>query len=338
MQGRLHAFSGLGGRIAGLGALLVGANLLAWAWAVIAFRDYPLMLGTAFVAYSFGLRHAVDADHIAAIDNVTRKLMQEGQRPLAVGLCFSLGHSSVVALLSLVVAATTSALQGYFEDLKLWGGLIGTSVSAFFLFAIAASNLLVLVSTWHSFQRVKRGESYAQEDLDILLAGGGLLYRLFRGCFGLIGRSWHMYGLGLLFGLGFDTATEVGLLGISASGASTGLSPWSIMVFPALFSAGMALVDTADGVLMLGAYGWAFLKPVRKIYYNLTVTALSIATAVFVGGVEFLGLIGDRLHLEGAFWNFVGRIGDNFGWLGYGIVGLFVVGWLASLAIYKLKR
>jgi len=147
-----------------------------------------------------------------------------------------------------------------------------------------------------------------------------------------------MYGLGLLFGLGFETATEVGLLGVSASGASTGLSPWSIMVFPVLFSAGMALIDTADGILMLGAYGWAFVKPVRKLYYNLTITSLSVVIAIVVGGVETLGLIGDQFKLDGAFWEFVGSVNDNFGLLGYGIIGLFIVGWLASLVIYKVKR
>jgi len=268
---------------------------------------------------------------------VTRKLMQEGKRPISVGLFFSLGHSTIVVLLSLLVALTTSALQERFEDLKSLGSVISTSVSAFFLFAIAAANFIILVGTWRSFQRAKRGEILADEDLDMLLAGGGLLSRLFRGLFRLIGRSWHMYGLGLLFGLGFDTATEVGLLGISASGASDGLSPWAIMVFPALFSAGMALVDTTDGILMLGAYGWAFVKPVRKLYYNLTITSLSVLVAIVVGGIETLGLVGDQFKPEGAFWEMVGKINDNFGLLGYGIIGLFAFGWLVSLLIYKAK-
>jgi nickel/cobalt transporter (NiCoT) family protein len=325
-------------RVSTIGVLLVGANLLAWAWAIIAFHNYPLLMGTALLAYSFGLRHAVDADHIAAIDNVTRKLMQEGKRPTSVGLFFSLGHSTVVVLLSAFVAATTAALQDRFADLRETGSIISTSVSALFLFIIAAANMVILVNTWRSFQSAKRGERLAEDDLDILLAGGGLLCRLFRGLFRLISRSWHMYGLGLLFGLGFETATEVGLLGVSASGASTGLSPWAIMVFPALFSAGMALVDTADGILMLGAYGWAFVKPVRKLYYNLTITSLSVMVAIIVGGVETLGLIGDQFKLDGAFWEFVGTVNENFGLLGYGIIGIFVLGWMASLVIYKMKR
>jgi high-affinity nickel-transport protein len=325
------------GKVTGVGLVLIALNVLAWVWAFVAFHNYPLLMGTALLAYSFGLRHAVDADHIAAIDNVTRKLMQEGKRPVSVGLFFSLGHSTIVVLLSLLVAVTTSALQDRFEDMKAIGGLVGTSVSAFFLFAIAGANLIILVNTWKSFQSVKSGKVLAEEDLDMLLAGGGIMSRLFRRLFRLIGRSWHMFGLGLLFGLGFDTATEVGLLGISASGASDGLSPWAIMVFPALFSAGMALIDTADGILMLGAYGWAFVKPVRKLYYNLTITSLSVMVAVVVGGIETLGLIGDQFKMEGSFWELVGTVNDNFGLLGYGIIGLFIAGWVVSLVIYKIK-
>ena len=332
------AAGGLRVKVAGLGAALIAFNVLAWAWALVAFREYPLLMGSALLAYSFGLRHAVDADHIAAIDNVTRKLMQEGKRPVAMGLFFSLGHSTVVVLLSLLVATTASAFQDRFEGMKAIGGLVGTSVSAFFLFAIAAANMVILAGTWRSFQGIRAGRPLAEEGLDILLAGGGMMARLFRGLFRLIGRSWHMYGLGLLFGLGFETATEVGLLGVSAAGASNGLSPWSIMVFPALFSAGMALVDTADGVLMLGAYGWAFVKPVRKLYYNLTITALSVVVAVGVGGIETLGLVGAQFKLNGVFWQAVGALNDNFGLLGYGIVGLFAVGWAVSLLIYKIKR
>jgi high-affinity nickel-transport protein len=332
------ASGGLRGRLTAIGVFLVAFNLAAWGWAFVAFHDYPVLLGTALLAYSFGLRHAVDADHIAAIDNVTRKLMQEGKRPVAVGLFFSLGHSTIVIALSLVLAVTTSALQDRFEGFKAFGGLIGTSVSAFFLFAIAGANILILLSTWRAFQSVKAGGRLVEEDLDAMLSGGGLLCRLFRRLFQLIERSWHMYPLGLLFGLGFETATEVGLLGISASGASSGLSPWSILVFPALFSAGMALIDTADGILMLGAYGWAFVKPIRKLYYNLTITFVSVLAALLVGGVETLGLLADQLKLEGPFWELVGQVNENFGLLGYGIIGFFALGWLASLVIYRVKR
>ncbi len=328
---------GLRGKVAAIGLLLLAFNLAAWAWAIAAFRHHPLLMGTALLAYSFGLRHAVDADHIAAIDNVTRKLMQDGRRPVSVGLFFSLGHSTVVVALSVALAATTSVLQERFADFKALGGLIGTGVSAFFLFAIAGANIVILAATWRSFRALRRGESLAEQDPLAMLAGGGLLCRLFRRLFRLIEHGWQMYGLGLLFGLGFETATEVGLLGISASGATEGLSPWAILVFPALFSAGMALIDTADGILMLGAYGWAFVKPLRKLYYNLTITALSVLVAVLVGGVETLGLIGDRLQLDGALWSLVAAINGNFGLFGYAIVALFAGGWVVSLIVYKVK-
>lgn len=324
-------------RLTGLYALLVIANLGAWAWALIAFQGYPLLLGTAFLAYSFGLRHAVDADHIAAIDNVTRKLMQEGKRPVAVGFFFSLGHSSVVIALSVAIALTTAALQDRFSSFKDVGGVIGTSVSAFFLFAIATANLVILVSVYRSFRIARNGGHVDDDDIDILLANRGFLSRLLRRLFRLIGQSWHMYPMGLLFGLGFDTATEVGLLGISAAQSSNGLAIWSILVFPALFTAGMSLVDTLDSTLMLGAYDWAFVKPIRKLYYNLTITFVSVVVALLIGGVEALGLIADRLSLDGPFWEAVGNLNDNFGVLGFVIIGIFVASWLVSIAIYRWK-
>ncbi len=328
----------LRGRVVGIYALLIGCNGVAWLWALTEFRDYPVLLGTALLAYAFGLRHAVDADHIAAIDNVTRKLMQEGKRPLAVGFFFSLGHSTIVVGLSIAIVFATAALQSRFESFKDLGGLIGTSVSAFFLFAIAIANVIVLAAIWRTFQKVRRGGTFVAQDLDVLLASRGFFGRLFRGLFRLIGRSWHMYPLGLLFGLGFDTATEVGLLGISAAGAAKGLSIWSILVFPALFTAGMCLVDTTDSLLMLGAYGWAFVKPIRKLYYNMTITAVSVMVALLIGGIEALGLIADKLRLEGGFWDVVGALNDNFGMIGYLIIGIFLVAWLVSAAVYRINR
>ena len=280
--------SGLKSRIVCVYGMLVAANIIAWLWAIIAFRSFPVLLGTAALAYRFGLRHAFDADHIAAIDNVTRKLMQEGRRPVGVGLFFSLGHSTIVVGLSIAIAVTTSALQGRFETFKSVGGVIGTLVSALFLFAIAFTNLVVLIAIYRTFRAVKNGGRFVEEDLDLALAGRGLIGRLLRRFFHAIEHSWQMYPLGLLFGLGFDTATEVGLLGISAAQASQGLPIWSILVFPALFTAGMTLLDTTDSILMLGAYGWAFVKPIRKLYYNLTITAVSVIVAVIVGGLEAL--------------------------------------------------
>jgi high-affinity nickel-transport protein len=325
-------------KLFGIYSLLIAINVLAWIWAVVAFRNHPLLLGTALLAYGFGLRHAVDADHIAAIDNVTRKLMQEKKRPVAVGFFFSLGHSTVVVLASVAVAITASAMQTRFDHYKEIGGVIGTLVSALFLFAIALMNLIILKSIYSAWRHVRNGGKYVEDDFDLLLADRGFLSRLFRPLFRLITRSWHMYPLGFLFGLGFDTATEIGLLGIAATQASRGLSPWAIMVFPVLFSAGMSLIDTLDGHLMLGAYGWAYLKPIRKIYYNMTITLVSVIVAVVIGGIEALGLIADQLKLQGPVWDAIGTLNDNFGTLGYIIIGIFVLSWIASVLIYRAKR
>jgi high-affinity nickel-transport protein len=328
----------LAGKVAGIYVVLILGNVLAWVWALLAFHDYPVLIGTAFLAYTFGLRHAVDADHIAAIDNVTRKLMQEGKRPVAVGFFFSLGHSTIVVLASAAIALATATLQGRFESFRMVGGVIGTLVSALFLFLVAAANFTVLCSVYRTFRSVRRGGAYVEEDLNRLLAQRGFLGRLFRPVFRLVSRSWHMYPLGLLFGLGFDTATEIALLGIAAAEASQGLPIWSIMVFPALFTAGMSLIDTTDGVLMLGAYGWAFNKPIRKLYYNLTITFVSVVVAVLIGGIEALGLIADRLSLAGPFWRFIGALNENFGSLGYLIIAIFIASWLISIAVYRLGR
>jgi high-affinity nickel-transport protein len=319
-------------------AILALFNLAAWCWAFVAFHQFPVLLGTAFLAYSFGLRHAVDADHIAAIDNVTRKLMHQGKKPVTVGLLFSLGHSTVVVVGSIAIAATALALQHRIDGFRQIGGVIGTLVSTLFLFAIAIVNVVVLQSVYRTFTRVRRGEPYVDEDLDLLLANRGFLSRLFRPMFNLIQRSWHMYPLGLLFGLGFDTATEIGLLGISAAEASKGLSLWSILVFPVLFAAGMSLIDTTDNILMLGAYGWAFVKPIRKLYYNLTITSVSVVIAFAVGGIEALGLLAGQFHLTGGIWALVSHLNQNFGLLGYCIVALFGVSWIFSIAMYKWRR
>jgi high-affinity nickel-transport protein len=317
--------------------ILLTLNLAAWCWALAAFHRYPVLLGTAFLAYSFGLRHAVDADHIAAIDNVTRKLMQQGKRPVAVGFMFSLGHSTVVVVGSILIATTALALQHRFDSTRHIGGIIGTLASTLFLFGIAIVNLTVLRSICRAFQRIRRGEPYIEEDFDLLLGNRGFLARLFRPIFGMIQRSWHMYPLGILFGLGFDTATEIGLLGLSAVEASKGLSLWSILVFPALFAAGMSLIDTTDNILMLGAYGWASVKPIRKIYYNMTITLISVIVALGVAGIEGLGLLAGHFHLTGLFWSLVTALNDNFGLVGYGIVGLFALSWLMSLAVYRWR-
>jgi high-affinity nickel-transport protein len=327
---------GFRGRLIGVYALLALANFAVWIWALASFWRFPVPLGTALLAYSLGLRHAVDADHIAAIDNVTRKLMQQGERPVSVGLYFSLGHSTVVVLASVCVALAAAAFKAQLESMQAIGGVVGTLVSAAFLLAIAVVNLTIFFGVLRAFRHVRSGGAYVEEDLDLLLAKGGFLARIFRPLFRMVTRSWHMYPLGFLFGLGFDTATEIGLIGISAAEASKGLPIWSILVFPALFTVGMTLIDTTDSVLMVGAYGWAFLKPIRKLYYNLTITGVSIVVALIVGGIETLGLIGSRLNLSGWFWQTIGSLNDNFGMLGYLIIGIFVVSWVISLAAYRL--
>jgi high-affinity nickel-transport protein len=324
-------------RVAAIYALLLVFNVSAWIWAVVAFRHFPVLLGTAFLAYSFGLRHAVDADHIAAIDNVTRKLMQEGKRPVSVGLMFSLGHSTIVVIGSAAIAATTVVLQHRLDAARAIGGVIGTLVSTLFLFVIGIFNLLILKSVYQTFKAVRAGRPYLEEDFDLLLQGRGFIARLLRPLFRMISSSWHMYPLGLLFGLGFDTATEIGLLGISAAEAAKGLSLWSILVFPALFAAGMSLVDTTDNILMLGAYGWAFAKPIRKLYYNVTITLISVLVAFIVGGIEALGLLAGQFHLTGAGWNVIARLNENFGLLGYFIIALFIVSWAISIVLYRWR-
>ena len=245
-------------KIVALYAFLLTASAAIWTWALIALADRPTLLGTAFLAYVLGLRHAVDADHIATIDNVVRKLMQEGKRPYAVGLFFSLGHSLSIALAVAAIAGAAFALQGRFAEFKSIGSVIGTGASAFFLLAIAVINLVILRGVWQSFRKARRGEPVADQELNALLAGRGLLARIFRPLFRMVSRSWQMFPVGFLFGLGFDTATEISLFAVAASQASGGMTIGTIMIFPALFTAGMTLIDTTDSVLMVGAYGWAF--------------------------------------------------------------------------------
>ncbi|MCB5313473.1 HoxN/HupN/NixA family nickel/cobalt transporter [Yersinia intermedia] len=321
--------------------LLIGllvVNGLAWVWAFSEFNDNAVLMGMAFLAYSFGLRHAVDADHIAAIDNVTRKLMQQGKTPIAVGTFFSLGHSTIVVLASLAIAATAMA----FKDDMAWfhetGGLIGTLVSSIFLLLFAFLNLTILISVYKKFKQVKAGHVYQEEELDLLVVNnGGLLARMFRRVFNMVNKSWHMYPVGFLFGLGFDTATEVGVLGISAASATHGMNLWSIMVFPILFAAGMALIDSLDNFVMIGAYGWAFSKPVRKLYYNITITAASVIIAFFIGGIEALGLIADKMNLTGGIWTPINNISENLGEIGYWIIGMFILCWIVSVVNYYVR-
>ncbi len=326
------------GRVFWMFALLIGANAGAWIWALTAFHSHPVLLGTAFLAYTFGLRHAMDADHIAAIDNVTRKLMQQGVRPAGVGFFFSLGHSTVVFGLSVAIALTSVAIKDHLVSFQAIGGVIGTAASEFFLLAMVLANLLVLISVYRTFQHVRQGGRFIDENLNLLLSRRGFFGRIFRSLFQLIEHGWQMYPVGFLFGLGFDTATEVGLLGISATEATQGLPIWSILVFPTLFAAGMALIDSTVNILMLNAYGWAFVKPIRKLYYNMIVTLVSVVVALLIGGIEVLGLIGDRLKIHGTIWDAVSSLNNNFGVVGFAIIGVFVLSWVVSVFVYRMNR
>jgi len=322
-------------KICAIYGLLLAVNGLVWMWAIIALYDRPTLLGTALLAYVLGLRHAVDADHIATIDNVVRKLMQEGKRPFAVGLFFALGHSLSIALAVAAIAAAAFVLEGRFQDFKSIGSIVGTGTSAFFLLAIAVINLVILRGVWRSFRRARRGEPVAEQELNLLLSGRGFLARIFRPLFRMVSRSWQMFPIGLLFGLGFDTATEISLFTVAASQASGGMTFATVMIFPALFTAAMTLVDTTDSVLMVGAYGWAFLNPIRKIWYNLTITATSVLVALLIGGIEALSLVADKLGLEGGFWNAIGGLNGGLANFGYLVVGIFLASWAASFLLYR---
>ncbi|MDP8996561.1 MAG: HoxN/HupN/NixA family nickel/cobalt transporter [Pseudomonadota bacterium] len=324
-------------RVIAVYTLLAVLNLGAWIWALAAFYNQPALLGIALVVYGFGLRHAVDADHIAAIDNVTRKLIQSGQRPVSVGFFFAIGHSIVVIIAAAAVAFAANSLKS-FPAFQSYGGIMGTLISAFFLFVIAAMNIMIFASIYKTYRLVRSGGTYVEDDLDVLLNNRGFLTRIFRPMFGLVSRSWHMLPLGFLFGLGFDTATEVATFGVAGAQAAKGVSLIAVLVFPVLFAAGMALVDTTDGVMMLGAYSWAFVKPMRKLYYNMTITLVSVIVAIAMGGIEALGLIGDQLGLEGGFWGGIGALNDNFNALGFAIISVFVAAWAISFIVYKAKR
>ncbi|KAI8345294.1 high-affinity nickel-transport protein-domain-containing protein [Choanephora cucurbitarum] len=319
--------------------LLLGLSILQvviWVIAVILFKPYPSMMGTGALAYTLGLRHAVDADHISAIDNVTRKLLNNNQHPVCVGLFFSLGHSTVVFITSIIVAATANAVANSIDHFSEIGGLIGTSVSITFLVLIAILNLICMIGVIKTMRQVKKEGVYTEIDIEEFLSNRGILGRFFRPVFRFVNASWKMYPLGFLFGLGFDTASEVTLLGITAVQGAHGMSMWLIILLPILFASGMALIDSLDSMLMLFTYKWAYVNPVRKLFYNLTITSISVIVAVIVALIELFSLIGEQLELDNGWWQFWYFLSDSFEWIGIIIVGAFIVTWFVSAVVYQL--
>lgn len=322
-------------RIGLIYAGILAATGIGFASSIIIGRLAVVLAGLGLVAYVFGLRHGVDADHIAAIDNTTRKLMQEGKRPFTVGLWFSLGHSTIVVCLIVGLVIATRAIAANIPVLQSNGAIIGTMVSGTFLFIMGLVNALIVIGIYRIFQNLKRG-SLDQEELDNLLENRGFLNRYFRGLFRIVSKPWQIYPIGVLFGLGFDTASEIALIAISVGvGVSSRIPILWILVLPLMFTCGMVLVDTTDGVTMRLAYGWAFLNPIRKIYYNLTVTIISVMVAFAIGGVELLNVFATELRLKGPIWSSVSVL--DFETLGFGIIGIFAITWVASVAYWKYK-
>ncbi len=323
-------------RLASLYGFVAALHLVGWGLYLYYAADWPALVGLGFVAYMFGLRHAFDADHIAAIDDTVRYMLQKGKKPLGLGFFFSLGHSTVVLCLAVVIAFAATAVKHELPELKNIGGLLGAGVSGTFLWIIGILNLLVLLDILGVWKKAKAG-THDHKHLEELLLQRGLINRLLGGRLQkLLNHSWQMYPLGLLFGLGFDTASEVGLLAMTA-GASAGNLPLpAVLSLPILFAAGMSLMDTTDGVLMSKAYNWAFLNPLRKIFYNITTTSLSIAVALVIGTIELLQVLTSMLDLHGSFFDFI--VGLDFGVLGYMIVGMFLLAWALSVATWKFGR
>jgi len=312
-----------------------GLHLLGVTSLLIAARQHPVLFGMGGLAYVLGLRHAFDADHIAAIDNTVRKLVQQRENATGVGFFFSLGHSTVVFLMALATALVTRWAQHALPHLREVGGLIGPAISGSFLLLIGLINCFIWTDVYLIFQQMRRGE-YDGQVLEHLLLSRGLVARVASPLFRLIDKSWHVYPLGFLFGLGFDTASEIALLALSAGAAASALPLASVLALPLLFAAGMSLMDTADGVFMTTAYRWAFATPLRKVYYNLTVTGLSVAAALLIGVIELLQVLADRLRLKGGLWDQLGTL--DLEKVGFLLVGLFLLTWVVSYGIWKVGR
>ncbi len=334
------------GRLAGMAAVILALNGAGWGVFVISvlphqfrYEKLGVGLGVAVTAWTLGLRHAFDADHISAIDNVTRKLMSDGKRPLGTGFCFALGHSAIIVAIGGAIALAARAVFGAVVNpgsvYETLGGTVGTLLAASFLYLIAALNLVVLAGIARIFREMRRGR-YSEEELERQLQARGLMYRFFGRFMRSINHSWQMFFVGMVFGIGFDTATEVVLLTATVYAATSGLPFYAVLAMPLLFAGGMTLFDTLDGCFMTLAYGWAFARPVRKVYYNLVITGLSVTAAFLIGTVEIFGLLAGQFQLHGSFWDFVA--GFDINKAGFAIAGLFIVVWVCAVAVWRFGK
>ncbi len=312
-------------------------HVLGIAMLIVAAQGTPMLFGLGLLAYTLGLRHAFDADHIAAIDNTVRKLIQLKRNPNGVGFFFSLGHSTIVFLMALLLGLSSKWARSHMEMFQEIGGYIGATVSGLFLILTAVFNAVVLIDMIRVFRTMKgHSREYDDASFDEMLDSRGFIYRIFGRIFAFVSKSWHVYPIGLLFGLGFDTATEVALLAMSAGATQSDIPLYGTLCLPILFAAGMNLMDTTDSVMMSGAYEWAFDTPVRKVYYNLTITSASVVAAVMIGVVELLQVVATVMNLRTGFWNWVQGI--DFNYLGYAMVALFLGFWLVSMMIWKYGK
>lgn len=312
-------------------------NIAVWFLAYLCFYSNPKLLFICLMAYGFGLRHAVDCDHIAAIDAVTRKFMYINKKYVGIGFFFSVGHSTIVILMSFLVALGTIYIRDHLTCFREVGGIIGGTASSLFLLVIAFINLIIFIDAYKSFVMLRSGK-LEDKNMEQLLESKGVMNSIFKPLFKFVSRPWHMYFIGFLFGLGFDTATEIGLLGISATQAASNMPIWAIMIFPLVFMAGMSFIDTLDGILMVNVYGWALIRPIRKLYYNMVITLLSFSAAFFIGLIEGLSIISDKFNLHGGIWFYIEWINDNMAYLGYYIIAVFICCWIFSISISKLLK
>ena len=323
-------------KIAALYSALAVITILSMTAATILGQVSPVLNGLGIVAYVLGLRHGVDVDHIAAIDNTTRKLMQQGKPRFTVGTWFSLGHSTIVVGFIAVVVFVTRTVIGQIPILQSWGDVFGTLVSGAFLLVIGFINLLIVFGVYGLFKQARQGAT-KEHELEEYMQNRGFLNRIFKPLFKFVNDAWQIYPIGVLFGLGFDTATEVALIAVSVGvGVSSTIPLWQILVLPLLFTCGMVLTDTTDGVTMRGAYGWAFLTPLKKIYYNLTVTVMSVLVAFVIGGIELIQVISTELSMSGPVWSWFNNL--DFETMGFAIVGVFVATWGTAYVVWKRKR